>query len=73
MYGFGHTPLYADVIDAIRNDRAPYVDGEAGRRALELVLAIYKSAAEGKPVQLPLKDCSTMDFVGRFGERKVMR
>ena len=73
VYGFGHTPLYADVIDAIKNDREPYVNGEAGRRALELVLAIYKSAAEGKPVSLPLKSCSTMDFVGRFGERKVLR
>lgn len=66
VYGFGHTPLYADMIDAIKNDRAPYVDGEAGRRALELVLAIYKSAAEGQPVRFPLNDVSTMDFVGRF-------
>lgn len=73
VYGFGHTPLYADVIDAIKNDRDPYVTGEDGRRALELVLAVYKSAAEGKPVKLPLTDCSTMDFAGRFGERKVMR
>ena len=73
VYGFGHTPLYADVIDAIKNDRDPYVTGEDGRRALELVLAVYKSAAEGKPVNLPLTDCSTMDFAGRFGERKEMR
>lgn len=68
VYGFGHTPLYADVIEAIENDREPYVNGEAGRRALELVLAIYKSAAEGKAVRLPLKECSTMDFAGRFQE-----
>ena len=66
VYGFGHTPLYADVIDAIRNDREPYVNGEDGKRALELILAIYKSAAEGRPVRLPLEDCSTLDFVGRF-------
>ena len=66
VYGFGHTPLYADVIDAIQNHRKPYVDGEAGKRALELVLVIYKSAAEHRPVKLPLDDCSTMDFVGRF-------
>lgn len=66
VYGFGHTPLYADVIDAIENDRPVYVDAHAGRRVLELVLAIYKSAAEGKSVKLPLKDCSTLDFVGRF-------
>lgn len=66
VYGYGHTPLYADVIDAIECDRAPYVDAKAGRRALELVLAIYKSAAEGVRVQLPLQECSTMDFKGRF-------
>ncbi|MBO4458984.1 MAG: Gfo/Idh/MocA family oxidoreductase [Butyrivibrio sp.] len=73
VYGFGHTPLYADVIDAIKNHRDPYVTAEDGKRALELVLAIYKSAAEGKPVKLPLTSCSTMDFKGRFGERKRMR
>ena len=66
VYGFGHTPLYADVIDAIKNHREPYVDAEAGKRALELVLAIYKSAAEHRPVQLPLECCSTLDFSGRF-------
>lgn len=66
VYGFGHTPLYADVIDAIKTGRQPYVSGEDGKRALELVLAIYKSAATGKPVKLPLGDCSTMDFKGRF-------
>lgn len=66
VYGFGHTPLYADVIDAIRSNRAPYVDAKAGRRALELVLAIYQSAATGRSVQLPMKQCSTMQFKGRF-------
>ena len=66
VYGFGHTPLYADVIDAINSDRDPYVTGEDGRRALELVLAIYKSAAEHRPVKLPLENCSTLDFIGRF-------
>lgn len=66
VYGFGHTPLYADMIDAIRNNREPYVNGEAGKRALELVLAIYKSAAEHRPVRLPLEESNTTDFVGRF-------
>lgn len=66
VYGFGHTPLYKDVIDAIENEREPYVDAYAGKRALELVLAIYKSAAMGEPVNLPLKKCATTDFIGRF-------
>lgn len=67
IYGFGHTALYADVIDAIGSNREPYVNGEAGRRALELVLAIYKSAAENRPVKFPLANVSTLDFKGRFG------
>ena len=67
VYGFGHRPLYADMIDAIRNDREPYITAEDGKRALELVLAIYRSAAEGRPVKLPLESGSTMDFDGRFG------
>jgi UDP-N-acetyl-2-amino-2-deoxyglucuronate dehydrogenase len=66
VYGFGHNPLYTDVIDAIKNDREPYVTAEDGRRALELVLAIYKSASEGKSVKLPMEKCSTLDFKGRF-------
>lgn len=66
VYGFGHNPLYTDVIDSINNDRQPYVTAVDGRNALELVLAIYKSAAEGKSVKLPLDKCSTLDFKGRF-------
>jgi len=66
IYGFGHTPLYTDMIDAIKNDRKPYIDAVDGRNAIELVLAIYKSAAEGRPVKLPLSDVATTDFKGRF-------
>lgn len=66
VYGNGHTSLFADVIDAIENDRDPYVDAVAGRNALETILAIYKSAAEGKAVKLPLKECASTDFIGRF-------
>jgi len=62
VYGFGHTPLYADVIDAIKNNRKPYIDGCAGMRALELVLGIYLSSKTGKPVKFPLKECDTMMF-----------
>lgn len=66
VYGYGHTPLYADMLDAIKNNRAPYVSGADGKRALELVLAIYQSARDGVPVKLPLASGSTLDFRGRF-------
>lgn len=65
VYGFGHISLYDDVVDALLHDRSPYVDGQAGRNALELVLAIYQSALTHQPVQLPLKeDFSTLDMQG---------
>lgn len=66
VYGFGHSSLYADVIKAIKTGNQPLCDAVAGRQALELVLAIYKSAAEGRTVKLPLSECSTMEFKGRF-------
>ncbi|MBO4980795.1 MAG: Gfo/Idh/MocA family oxidoreductase [Lachnospiraceae bacterium] len=66
VYGNGHTSLYADVIDAIQNDRAPYIDAKAGRNALEMVLAIYKSQKEGVPVKLPLSDFASVDMKGMF-------
>ncbi len=66
VYGYGHKPLYEDVISALENDKEPYVNAEAGRRAIELVLAIYKSAAEGISVKLPLEHGSTLQYRGRF-------
>lgn len=68
VYGNGHTSLYADVIEAITTGRKPYIDAVAGRNALEVVLAVYLSAAKGGPVKLPLKECATLDFTGQFGK-----
>ena len=66
VYGNGHTSLFADMIDAIQNDRKPYVDAYAGRDALELVLAIYKSQKEGHAVRLPLENFASTDMEGEF-------
>ena len=68
VYGNGHTALYADMVDAIENDRAPYVDAAAGRNALEIVLAIYKSQKTGEPVKLPLRGFASTDMAGEFGK-----
>lgn len=66
VYGNGHTSLYLDMIDAITNDHAPYVDARAGRRAVELVLAVYKSELTGEPVRLPLTEFGSTDMEGVF-------
>lgn len=66
VYGNGHTSLYADVIEAIKEDRKPYVDATAGRNALEMILAIYKSMKSGQPVKFPLDDFASTDMKGTF-------
>ena len=70
VYGNGHTSLYADVIDAIKTDRKPYIDAVAGRNAVEMILAIYQSSKTGKPVRLPLTDVASTDFSGFFDSSK---
>ena len=66
VYGYGHTKLYENVIDAVKGRKKLLVDGEAGKRALELVLAIYQSSAIGQPVKLPLEEGTSLDFVNQF-------
>jgi predicted dehydrogenase len=45
---------FQDVVNAIKKGKQPLVDGPEGRKAIELILAIYKSAETGKAVKLPL-------------------
>ena len=66
VYGFGHVPLYLDFIEAIAHDKTPYVSAREGKKSLELVLAMHKSAMENRPVKLPLSDVATVDFAGMF-------
>ena len=66
VYGNGHLRIFADMKAAIEENRNPYVDGYCGRRALELVLAIYKSQKTGLPVQLPLTGFASTDMAGVF-------
>ena len=68
IYGFGHSRLYADFARAIRTGGRPLVDGEAGKRALELILAMYQSQKTGLPVKLPLTAFASVDMAGTFGE-----
>lgn len=54
VYGFGHREVIKDMIDSIREDRTPAIPGEEGRKALEIILAIYKCQETKQPVVLPL-------------------
>ena len=54
VYGFGHNALIDDFIQAVLNDRNPYIDGREGRKALEVVLSIYQAANTRKESRYPL-------------------
>ena len=59
VYGYGHNLLFKDVIEAIKKDREPLVNGVEGKKAIELILGIYKSSRTGQTVKFPLGDYST--------------
>ena len=48
----GHRRQIQDFVNALLKDRPPMVDGREGRRAVELIEAIYKSASTGRNVRL---------------------
>lgn len=47
-----HQRQLADFVTSLRENREPFVNGEEGRKPLEIILAIYESARTGKPVKL---------------------
>jgi UDP-N-acetyl-2-amino-2-deoxyglucuronate dehydrogenase len=47
-----HAAQIADLLAAVEEGRAPAVDGQAGRDALEIVCTVYESARTGAPVGL---------------------
>lgn len=54
VYGFGHPPYYKNVVDVLRGSAQPQTDGREGLKSLELLIAAYLSARDGKTVSLPL-------------------
>ncbi len=55
VYGFGHPLYYRNVIDVLRGDATPEVDGREGLKSLEVLVAAYRSARDGVRVSLPLE------------------
>jgi predicted dehydrogenase len=51
----GHRIQIADFLEAIADDRDPFVTGEEARKPLEIILAVYQSARTGREVALPLE------------------
>ena len=55
IYGFGHPLYYKNVIDVILGKCEPETDGREGLKSLEILIAAYLSARDGKTVSLPLE------------------
>jgi UDP-N-acetyl-2-amino-2-deoxyglucuronate dehydrogenase len=55
VYGFGHPLYYKNVVDVLRGNAEPETDGREGLKSLELLIAAYLSARDGKTVSLPLE------------------
>ena len=47
-----HKAQLEEILDAIEQDREPLVNGEAGLKALEIILAIYRSSKTREPIEL---------------------
>jgi len=54
VYGFGHPLYYENVIKTLRGEAEPETDGREGLKTLELLIATYLSARDGRKVTLPL-------------------
>ncbi len=52
----GHRDQLADFLRAIDEDQPAFVDGREGRKSVEIIRAIYQSAATGQSVSLPFDD-----------------
>ncbi len=54
VYGFGHPLYYDNVINVLRGEAEPETDGREGLKSLEVLIALYLSARDGKRIALPL-------------------
>jgi len=55
VYGFGHPLYYENVVNVMRGNTEPETDGREGLRSLEVLIATYLSARDGKRISLPLE------------------
>ncbi len=51
----GHQRQLEDLLRALKTGGEVLIDGREGRKAVEIILAIYRSAATGRKVRLPLR------------------
>ena len=65
VYGNGHSPLYKDFIDSIRNDSIPLIDGNEGKKSLSIILMAYQSQKYSKAISYDRDlNINLTDFIG---------
>jgi len=55
VYGFGHPLYYKNVIAVLQGKAEPETDGREGLKSLEVLIAAYLSARDGRTISLPLE------------------
>lgn len=55
VYGPGHLGYYENVARVLRGEAEPDTDGRHGRKSLELIVGMYRSAREGRAIAFPLE------------------
>jgi len=67
VYGNGHSPLYKNLIDSIRNNSTPLIDGNEGKKSLSIVLMAYKSQKYSRTINYNEGlNISSEDFIGMW-------
>jgi predicted dehydrogenase len=55
LWNYGFPQEFAHFVDCVANGREPVTAGEDGRAVLEIILAAYQSAGEGRKIALPAR------------------
>ncbi len=54
-WNYGFPQEFEHFVGCVRDDRRPIVTGEDGRAVMEIIMAAYASAGQGRKIELPFK------------------
>lgn len=70
VYANGHSPLYKNFIDSIRNNNTPLINGNEGKKSLSIILMAYKSQKYSRAISYNEDlNISSEDFKGMFEKK----
>jgi len=56
VYGAGHTPLYADMINSIQQEQQPLIHGAEGKKSMSIILHAYLSSRQQQRITFGKQD-----------------